>query len=143
VLGDVDLTWRDESRLYSIELRTGGSQWEPSSLRIPSESVEESSMTLAVEYDVNRVASIDGAVRVLWDATQACVAQRFSNAEPDDGRWAAIADNVLVCVDDEQMPPGTTRWPRNRRRPRSAAAVEREAPQQVTRDGAQNGSRRY
>ena len=27
---------------------------------------------------------------------------RFSDTEPDSGRWVAIADNTLVCVDDEQ-----------------------------------------
>jgi hypothetical protein len=102
VLGDVDLLWRDQSRLHSIELRTGPSQWEPSSLRIPSESAEQSSMTLGLDYDVNRFASIDLEVRVLWDAVQARIALRFGNAEPENGRWVAIADNVFVCIDDEQ-----------------------------------------
>lgn len=59
-------------------------------------------MTLGIDYDVNRMASIDLEVRVLWDATHARIALRFGNAEPENGRWVAIADNVFVCVDDEQ-----------------------------------------
>jgi hypothetical protein len=102
LLGDVDLAWRDESRLHSIELRTGRSQWAPSSLRIPSESAEDSSMTLGLEYDLNRIASIDLEVRVLWDAMHARIALRFVDAGPENGRWVAIADNVFVCVDEGQ-----------------------------------------
>jgi hypothetical protein len=102
MLGDVELTWRDESCLHSIELRTGRSQWEPASLRIPSEGAEASSMTFEVEYDVNRIASIELGVRVLWDAMRATIALRFGDAEPENGRWVAIADSVFVSVDDEQ-----------------------------------------
>lgn len=102
LLGDVDLVWRDEIRLHSIELRTGRSQWVPSSLSIPSENPEESSMTFGLEYDVNRIASIDLEVRVLWDAMHGRIALRFGNAEPENGSWVAIADNVFVCVDAEQ-----------------------------------------
>jgi hypothetical protein len=102
LLGDVELTWRDERRLHSIELRTGRNQWDPSSLRIPSEGVEQSWMTLGLEYDANRIASIDLAVRVLWDAKQAIIALRFGAAEPEKGKWVAIADSVFACVDEEQ-----------------------------------------
>jgi hypothetical protein len=102
LLGDVDVTWQDESRLHSIELRTGRNQREPSSLHIPSERTEESSMTFGLEYDVNRIASIDLDVRVLWDAEQARLGLRFGSDEPANGRWVAIADAVFVCVDDEQ-----------------------------------------
>jgi hypothetical protein len=102
LLGDVDVAWRDESRLHSIELRTGRSQWEPSSLRIPSESAEKSSITFGLEYDVNRIASVDVDVRVVWDALHARIALRFGDVEPENGRWVAIADDVFVCVDDEQ-----------------------------------------
>jgi hypothetical protein len=98
LLGDIELTWRDERRLHSIELRTGRGQWEPSSLRVPSENAEKSSMTFELAYDVNRIASIDVDVRVLWDATKACIALRFGDAEPDNGRWVAIADNVFACI---------------------------------------------
>jgi hypothetical protein len=98
LLGDIELTWRDESRLHSIELRTGRGQWEPSSLPVPSESAERSSMAFDLPYDVNRIASIDVDVRVLWDATKACIALRFGDAEPEDGRWVAIADKVFACI---------------------------------------------
>jgi hypothetical protein len=102
LLGDVDVTWQDESRLHSIELRTGRSQWEPSSLPLPSGGAEKSSMTFGLQYDVNRIASIDLQVRVLWDAQQARIGLRFGNAEPENVRWVAVADAVFVCVDDEQ-----------------------------------------
>jgi hypothetical protein len=102
LLGDVELTWRDESRLHSSELRTGRGQWEPSSLRIPSEGAEKSSMTFELAYDVNRISSVDVDVRVLWDATTACIALRFGDAEPQCGRWVAIADNVFACVGAQQ-----------------------------------------
>jgi len=102
LLGDVEVIWQDESRLHSIELRTGQSQWEPSSLSIPSDRAEKSSMSFELEYDVNQIASIDLAVRVLWDAQQARIGLRFGNAEPEDVRWVAIADAVFVCVDDKQ-----------------------------------------
>jgi hypothetical protein len=102
LLGDVDLAWRDESRLHSIELRTSRGAWEPSPLRIPSESAEESSITFGLEYDVNRIASVDVDVRVLWDALHARIALRFGEAEPETGKWVVIADGVFVCVDDEQ-----------------------------------------
>jgi hypothetical protein len=102
LLGDVDVTWQDESRLHSIELRTARDQWEPSSLHIPSERTEESSMTFGLEYDVHRIANVDLDVRVLWDAEQARIGLRFGSAEPENGRWVAIADAVFVCVDDEQ-----------------------------------------
>jgi hypothetical protein len=102
LLGDVEFTWEDEIRLRSIELRTGRSQWEPSSLRTPSERVEEAAMTLDLDYDVNGVASVGLDVRVLWDATVARIGLRFSDVEPQAGRWAAIADNAFVCIDDEQ-----------------------------------------
>lgn len=48
-------------------------------------------MTFGIDGDLNRIASIDLQVRVLWDARQACIALRFGNAEPE--RWGAIADN--------------------------------------------------
>jgi hypothetical protein len=102
LLGDVDLTWRDESRLHSIELRTARTQWQPSTLPIPMDHADESSMTLGLEFDVNRIASIDVDVSVLWDAAQARLGLRFGNAEPENGRWLAIADNAFVSVDDEQ-----------------------------------------
>jgi hypothetical protein len=102
LLGDVELTWRDESRLHSIELRTGRGQWEPSSLHIPGGSAEDSSMTFPLAYDVNRIASIDVDVRVLWDAANACIALRFGNGAPENGGWVAIADNVFVCVGARQ-----------------------------------------
>lgn len=102
LLGDVELTWRDESRLHSIELRTGRGQWEPSSLRIPSESIEQSSMTFDLVYDVNRISSVDVDVRVLWDAMTACIALRFDDAEPQGGRWFAIADKVFARVESQQ-----------------------------------------
>ena len=102
LLGDVELTWRDESRLHSIELRTGRGQWAPSSLRVPGESAEKSSMTFELAYDVNRIASIDVDVHVLWDATKACIALRFGDDEPENGRWVAIADKVFACVGARQ-----------------------------------------
>jgi hypothetical protein len=102
LLGDVELTWRDESRLHSIELRTGRGQWESSSLHVPGEGAENSSITFELAYDVNRIASIDVGVRVLWDATKACIALRFGDADPENGRWAAIADNVFMCVGARQ-----------------------------------------
>jgi hypothetical protein len=102
LLGDVEVTWRDESRLHSIELRTGRSQWEPASLPTPTGSVEASSMTFGLDYDVNRVASIDLEFRVRWDATRSRLALRFGNTDPANGRWVAIADTVFVRVDGEQ-----------------------------------------
>jgi len=101
-LGDIELTWRDESRLHSIELRTGRGQWEAWALPLPDESAMKSSMTFELEYDVNCIASIDVEGRVLWDGKQACIALRFGDAEPESGTWAAIADNVFVCVDARQ-----------------------------------------
>jgi hypothetical protein len=92
LLGDVDLAWRDES-LHSIELRTGRSAWGPSSLRIPSASAEESSMTFGLECDVNRIANVDVDVRVLWDALHARIALRFGDAEPENGRFSAHFPN--------------------------------------------------
>jgi hypothetical protein len=102
LLGDVKLTWRDESRLHSIELRTGSGQWELSSLRIPGETAEKSSMTFELACDVNRISGVDVDVRVLWDATTACIALRFGDAEPQGGRWVAIADKVFACVGSQQ-----------------------------------------
>jgi hypothetical protein len=43
-------------------------------------------MTFGLEFDVNRIASIDLDVRVLWDATHARIARRFGNAEWKVGR---------------------------------------------------------
>jgi len=102
LLGNVDVTWQDESRLHSIELRTGRNQWEPSSLETPIGSVEDSSMMFGLDYDVNRVASIDLDVRILWDAGRSRIALRFGSADAANGRWVAIADNVFVCVDGQQ-----------------------------------------
>jgi hypothetical protein len=59
-------------------------------------------MRFGLGYDVNRIASIDVEVRVLWDAMHTRMALRFANADRENGRWVAIADNVLVCVNDEQ-----------------------------------------
>lgn len=84
LLGDVELTWRDDSHLHSIELRTGRDQWEPASLCVPGESAERSSMTFELAYDVNRIASVDVDVRVLWDATQGCLALRFGDEAPQN-----------------------------------------------------------
>ncbi len=103
LLGDVELTWQDESRLHSIELRTGRGQWERSPLGAPSDKVGETLMTLGLDYDVNRVASTELEVRVLWDPTLARIALRFGNAERRAGRWTAIADNAFVDVDGEGM----------------------------------------
>lgn len=103
LLGDVELTWRDANRLHSIELRTGRGQWELSPLRVMDARAADSSMTLEPEYDVNRIAGIDLEVHILWDATLACMALRFGNSEPADVRWFAIADNVYVGVDAQQM----------------------------------------
>jgi hypothetical protein len=102
LLGDVEVTWQDENRLHSIELRTGQDQWEPSHLAIPSERAEECSITFGLEYDVNRIASIDLEVHVHWDAAHARLGLRFGKTERENLRWAAIADTVFVCVDDEQ-----------------------------------------
>jgi hypothetical protein len=102
LLGDLEVTWHDESRLHSIELRTGQTQWERSSLAIPSEGVEQSSMTFRLEYDVNRIASVDLEVRVLWDVAEGRLGLRFGKAEPKNPRWLTVADTVFVCVDDVQ-----------------------------------------
>jgi hypothetical protein len=102
LLGNIDVAWRDESRLHSIELRTARSQWKPASLQTPSESLEASSMTFGLDYDINRVASIDLEFGVLWDATRARLALRFDNADPANVRWVAIADTVFVCLDSQQ-----------------------------------------
>jgi hypothetical protein len=48
------------------------------------------------------VASIDARVRILWDATQAQIGLRFGAADPENGRWVAIADSVFACVDEKQ-----------------------------------------
>lgn len=58
-------------------------------------------MTFGLDYDVNRIASIDVDVRVFWDEVHALIALRFGSAGPENGRWVSIADNVFVCVDDE------------------------------------------
>jgi hypothetical protein len=100
LLGEVEFTRHDESRLQSIELRTGRNQWEASSLRAPSERVQEAAMTLALEYDF--IASVDLDVWVLRDERMARLGLRFGDVELENGRWVAIADNVFVCVDDEQ-----------------------------------------
>jgi hypothetical protein len=89
-LGDVELTWRDESRLHSIALRTGRAQWQRSSLGTPTERVEEMSMTPELDYDINRIARIER------------IALRFGNGERRTARWVSIADNVFLDVDDEQ-----------------------------------------
>jgi hypothetical protein len=102
LLGDVDLIWQDAERLHSIELRTGQPQWERSSLPLPSEGCDESSMTFGLEFDVNRIASVEAEVRVLWDVAAARLGLRFGNEEPENGRWFAIADTVFVCVEDAQ-----------------------------------------
>jgi len=101
LLGDVELTWQDESRLHSIELRTGRAQWERASLGSPTERVEDMFMTLGLDYDVNRIASIELDARVLWDPTLARIALLFGNAEQRTARWVALADNVFLAVDDE------------------------------------------
>jgi len=102
LLGDIDVTWQDESRLHTIELRTGRSQWEPCSLEIPSQDVEAAFLTFDLDYDVNRVASVELNVRVLWDAMRSRIALRMINSDPVDGVWIAIADNVFARVDGEQ-----------------------------------------
>jgi hypothetical protein len=102
VLGDVDVTWRDENRLHAIEVRTGRSEWQPARLGTPRVNVGQSWMSFGLAYDVNRIASIDLDVHVLWDAKRSCIALRFGDADPASCRWAAIADNVFVCIDDEQ-----------------------------------------
>jgi hypothetical protein len=102
LLGNIDVAWRDESRLHSIELRTTRGEWKPASLRTSTESLEASSITFGLDYDINRVASVDLEFGVLWDATRSCLALRFDNADPAKVRWVAIADTVFVCVDSEQ-----------------------------------------
>ena len=59
-------------------------------------------MTLELDYDVNRIASIELEVRVLWDPTLARIALRFGNAERGTARRISIADNVFLDVDDER-----------------------------------------
>lgn len=100
LLGAVDLLWQDESRLHSIELRTGRGEWEPSPLPLPAGRAEAGSVRLGLAYDGNRVASVDVDVCVLWDVEHARLGLRFGNAEPERGRWVAIADTVFVWVDD-------------------------------------------
>ena len=39
---------------------------------------------------------------VLWDARTACIGLRFGDAEAENGRWVAIADNVFVSVGARQ-----------------------------------------
>jgi hypothetical protein len=102
LLGNIDVAWRDESRLHSIELRTGRGQWQPASLRTPTDSLEASSMTFGLDYDINGVASVDLEFAVLWDATRSRLALRFDTADPAKVRWVAIADTVFACVDSEQ-----------------------------------------
>lgn len=103
LLGDVELTWEDESRLHSIELRTGRSQWERASLGAPNGTVEQALMTLGLDYDTNGVASVELDVHVLWDPTLARIALRFGKEERRTEHWFAIADNAFVDVDDAQM----------------------------------------
>jgi hypothetical protein len=100
LLGDLELAWRDERRLESIELRTGRGQWEPASLA-PAAAVEQASMSLELDCDVNGVASVDVDVRVLWDERRSCIALRLG-PETSDGRWAAIADSVHVRIAGDQ-----------------------------------------
>jgi hypothetical protein len=59
-------------------------------------------MTFGLEYDVNRIASVDLEVRVLWDIAEARIGLRFGDANPEHGRWVPLADTVFVCVDDAQ-----------------------------------------
>jgi hypothetical protein len=102
LLGEVDLTWQNEDRLGTLELRTSPNQWEPTALPTPTGRIEASTMTLELEYDINRIARIDVDVCTFWDTTQATIALCFGSAEREKGRWVAIADSVFVRVDDER-----------------------------------------
>jgi hypothetical protein len=102
-LGDVQVMWRDASRLHSIELRTNPAEWQPSTLPIPIQGAEKTSMTFELDYDFDGIASVDVDVRVLSDAHGPSVALRFGQGEHRNGRWVAIADGAFVRVDDEQM----------------------------------------
>jgi hypothetical protein len=102
VLGAVDVTWRDERRLLAIEVRTARSDWQPASLGTPSVNAGQSWMWFGLAHDVNRFASRELDVSVLWDGSRSCFALRFSAADPVSCRWAAIADSVFACVDGEQ-----------------------------------------
>lgn len=102
-LGDVQVMWRDASRLHSIELRTNPAEWQPSTLPTPIQSAEKSSMTFGLEYDFDGIASVDVDLRVLKDAHEPSIALRFGQGEHRGGQWAAIADGAFVHVDDEQM----------------------------------------
>ena len=101
ILGDVQVMWRDASRLRSIELRTAPAEWHPSSLPIPDEGTEKRSMTFGLDYDFDGIASVEADVRVLRDAQRASISLLFGQVDRQSGRWAAIADGAFVRVDDE------------------------------------------
>ena len=98
VLGDLDLLLEDSRRWAALDVRTNPASWLRAPLPAPSDDPDEIWAEFGVEFDANRIASLDLAADVLWDRAGRRLAFRF---DPGEGgvRWCAVADRVLLGLD--------------------------------------------
>jgi hypothetical protein len=100
MLGDLEITWKDASRLYSMELRTSRDEWSRALGPKHHGHIETGFITLELDYDTNDIAVVEANPSVVWDPTHGRIAFRFAD-DAAGVRWIAIADSVLVGLDSD------------------------------------------
>lgn len=94
ILGDLDLTYRDELRIDSVELRTSPSEWRRAPIGDVPASAQPVWIGFDVSYDDNGIFSADMPLSISWDALTNRFALSFSPEAPH--AWFQVADTVAV-----------------------------------------------
>ena len=100
IVGDVEVAYRDERALESIELRTAPRSWQ----RGPVDDVPADAhmvwVTFDVPYDQNGIFSLDVPVSLRWDALQERLALLFAPGH-SARHWYKPADTISVATADD------------------------------------------
>ena len=99
VLGDLDIAYRDDRRLESIELRTSVGSWQRGSVDDVPADAPNAWITFDVPFDENGIFSLDLPVSITWDAVADRLSLQFSSSAAS--RWNKLADAAAVGMSED------------------------------------------
>jgi len=96
VLGELEVIYRDDVCLQSIELRTTPAEWIRRALDGVPSAAAPAWISFDVPYDDNGIFSVDVAISILWDASSNSLALVFGGLRAH--AWHRLADTVACGV---------------------------------------------
>jgi hypothetical protein len=100
ILGDVEVAYRDERALESIELRTAPGSWQRGPVDDVPAAAPMAWIAFDVPYDQNGIFSLDVPASLRWDAVRERLALLFAPGHAAR-HWYKLADTVSAATADD------------------------------------------